>query len=846
MLHKEWCVRVKEREGSEMESGLLEAIQAPSGELEFRVKALDTLYEIDRHTLHSSLLAKQVRITLDAFKATKGDAEQSGFFYERDICTVTIEREVVDKLLSEILPILDVGRKQRSTIASTAFYQKHKVGGVDVKSLDEAIFPTQMQAFLYFDSFTTEERRKLKIFCVQMKSDGQRKYAVIHWERFLSEYLASRREDRHVFEMIRDSFPCRLFFDLEFSIKCNPGVEGNDLTAKWIHLVAWKVQLLWGITLGREHFVVYDSTQPGVKFSKHITVIIPSPTRGLALDMADTGASEIGKEMLFLNYSHVNAFVQALVTDVTSYVEEEVAPLSSVGEFVSSEQFDSSLPPPTLKRTVAVPRLGFEELWVNTEKGDRPTLFVDTGVYTRNRVFRMFGSSKHTPKNAPDKPILTLCRFGKLWYPFKEAKIEPNEKKAGRLSVERDEPNSPRPLVNHRDSHKALYRERMEAGCVVPHDLFDDAPLDPRKVMVFVPSDRSVRAVESRKRPAGDRQGGLGSPKATKADSPASKENLPPPRGSSMASEGGGSNLVDLSSEAPMTSPISVPLDSLEEAGEEQRVIACDALTFNPRYWCLRFIAGKACMGEMPQNWACRQASAASQGEDKEECQREQGGNTCGFSELQQPYLCIESPTPLHVRCDDPIAAKDSFPLSSSSSSSHSAITAQYLGNTADMRFHNENVLRMGYGEPSPFPRMDHFVLRVYVPDALKKHPNERDSTPVRITHWKVYGVTKNKGREGAEVVIKIQYSLTGGYRFCHKIGRHHKSNGVKLEVNLSDAHATRALQQTCWDPDCRNFKSFPGDPVPYVYYSPKSELDEYIQEYLEKNTDFEALETAV
>ena len=75
MLHKEWCVRVKEREGSEMESGLLEAIQAPSGELEFRVKALDTLYEIDRHTLHSSLLAKQVRITLDAFKATKGDAE---------------------------------------------------------------------------------------------------------------------------------------------------------------------------------------------------------------------------------------------------------------------------------------------------------------------------------------------------------------------------------------------------------------------------------------------------------------------------------------------------------------------------------------------------------------------------------------------------------------------------------------------------------------------------------------------------------------------------------------------------------------------------------------------------
>ena len=110
-----------------------------------------------------------------------------------------------------------------------------------------------------------------------MKSDGHRKYAVIHWERFLSEYLASRRENRHVFEMIRDSFPCRLFFDLEFSIKSNPGVNGNDLTSKWIYLVAWKVYQLWGVSLDKGHFVVFDSTQPNIKFSKHITVIIPSP-----------------------------------------------------------------------------------------------------------------------------------------------------------------------------------------------------------------------------------------------------------------------------------------------------------------------------------------------------------------------------------------------------------------------------------------------------------------------------------------------------------------------------------------------------------------------------------------
>ena len=53
---------------------------------------------------------------------------------------------------------------------------------------------------------------------------------------------------------------------------------------------------------------------------------------------------------------------------------------------------------------------------------------------------------------------------------------------------------------------------------------------------------------------------------------------------------------------------------------------------------------------------------------------------------------------------------------------------------------------------------MDHFILRVYVPSALKRHPNG-NGIPVRITHWKVYGSTKIRERKGS-VIIKIQYSL--------------------------------------------------------------------------------------
>ena len=378
---------------------------------------------------------------------------------------------------------------------------------------------------------------------------------------------------------------------------------------------------------------------------------------------------------------------------------------------------------------------------------------------------------------------------------------------------------------------------------MVPHDLFEDAPEDPRKVMVTIPGE-SVKAVEGRKRSACDIQDCLVSPKTTRADHLGTKENFSHNHNiTSTKSIGSGRDFVDLSSDGPGSSPASIATEDVREVRDTQRAVACDPLTFNPRYLCLRFVAGEACMGEFPQNWACRSSPVASRGKVGRECKsEEENDDKCNDSVSQQPYMCIKSPTPLHVSCQDLVATTDNRSLSSSTLTS--GCTTQYLGCTADTRFHHENVLRMGYGEPSLFPKMDHFILRVYVPSALKRHPNGNGGSSVRITHWKVYGSTKNKGKEGEEVIIKIQYSLSGDYRYCHRIGRHHKSNGVKLEVNLSDVHATHALQQTCWDPDCRNFKSYPGDPVPYIYYTPRSELDEYIQEYLEKNTDFSALET--
>ena len=48
-----------------------------------------------------------------------------------------------------------------------------------------------------------------------------------------------------------------------------------------------------------------------------------------------------------------------------------------------------------------------------------------------------------------------------------------------------------------------------------------------------------------------------------------------------------------------------------------------------------------------------------------------------------------------------------------------------------------------------------------------------------------------------------IMYDLAGGYKFCENIGRNHKSNNIRIIVDVN----TEEYFQACHDPDCRGFK---------------------------------------
>lgn len=85
----------------------------------------------------------------------------------------------------------------------------------------------------------------------------------------------------------------------------------------------------------------------------------------------------------------------------------------------------------------------------------------------------------------------------------------------------------------------------------------------------------------------------------------------------------------------------------------------------------------------------------------------------------------------------------------------------------------------------SEWPKLDEYVLDLISPRS-----------------GNIYNVTHFNGDPGSVV----SYAIKGGWRYCARIQRHHKSNNVVLVAIL----ARREMFQRCFDPDCRGFRSEP------------------------------------
>ena len=223
-----------------------------------------------------------------------------------------------------------------------------------------------------------------RIFAVEKSAAGKRRYLVGHLGRFLDLYW--RKTDpyqRHYYELIREGTPCRLYLDLEFTRAANPDINDDvaeQLVTELIQELSLSLKQVYGFDVDRSAFVDLDSSTPK-KFSRHLIVHLPH-------------------ESLFVDAPAVGSFIRHVV----GRLAEEIAtgelqrrrPILAKHLFVRTKERDAGEAPD------ATLQVGF---------ADDTTCFIDIGVYTRNRLFRLLASAKYGKPSSAALRIATANTF---------------------------------------------------------------------------------------------------------------------------------------------------------------------------------------------------------------------------------------------------------------------------------------------------------------------------------------------------------------------------------------------------------------------------------------------------
>lgn len=335
--------------------------------------------------------------------------------------STSVEAEVNTQTqqLTQVSP----GSSLQRDVYKAEFVQEKKLGILDMSELN-LLLPPQ---------WSMEPR----IFSKELSSNGKRKYVVSSYGRFVDYYWRKiLPTGRHYYELIRENTPCRLYLDLEFSKESNPELAASNilseqLVSELINEICSEFQtafvnLFEECALDRQNFVDLDSSTSS-KFSRHI--ILHLPNQMLFANNAQVGffvknmvarlAEEIGTGLLqsrspvlakylFLNKpsgkqdsakdSNVNA---KIVTDSTLHLnnDETISQSSSLTQLCEKSH---EIPDHRIMQSIPVLDSGFVE---------KSTCFVDLGVYTKNRLFRLLGSSKYGKPPAAALRIADMNTF---------------------------------------------------------------------------------------------------------------------------------------------------------------------------------------------------------------------------------------------------------------------------------------------------------------------------------------------------------------------------------------------------------------------------------------------------
>ncbi|KAJ8383442.1 hypothetical protein AAFF_G00220380 [Aldrovandia affinis] len=244
------------------------------------------------------------------------------------------------------------------------------------------LFPRQSEAL----GFAQSCKEDVHVFALEKEhvKTGQRFFLVTSYAELWHYYKTYRQSLMHCYEVIPEGAVCKLYFDLEFHKPSNSNRDGRQMVAAFIQYVCGKLEEVYGVKCSDKHVLNLDSSTDE-KFSHHLIFLLP--------------------DAAFKDNIHVGHFIHKILQPVVQLVQRSRSdclapdittdPVPSLDhtQEVGGERLGSPVP----KRQ----RQGEDNLHflLVKDKEGRDQLFVDLGVYTKNRNFRLYRSSK-AGKNA--------------------------------------------------------------------------------------------------------------------------------------------------------------------------------------------------------------------------------------------------------------------------------------------------------------------------------------------------------------------------------------------------------------------------------------------------------------
>ncbi|XP_066516731.1 DNA-directed primase/polymerase protein [Hoplias malabaricus] len=231
------------------------------------------------------------------------------------------------------------------------------------------IFPRQSSAF----AFSQHCKEDVHVFSLEKEgaNAGQRIFLVTSYSELWHYYSSHRQSLMHCYEVIPEGAVCKLYFDLEFHKPCNAHLDGKEMVALLIQYVCEKLEEVYGLQCSRNDVLNLDSST-AEKFSRHLIFLLPNS--------------------VFKDNIHVGRFIHTILERALKSLHKGSESESSAS--TSGDTADPSKEPQSK-------RIKHEEkedkdlsfLIVKSKDGQNH-LFVDLGVYTKNRNFRLYKSSK--------------------------------------------------------------------------------------------------------------------------------------------------------------------------------------------------------------------------------------------------------------------------------------------------------------------------------------------------------------------------------------------------------------------------------------------------------------------